>query len=52
MVISRGATLQGLDQILIPTAQKSFNYMLVGAIIGGVVGFVIPIALDKNKPTN
>lgn len=37
-VVSRGANLQGLDKILVPTAQMSFNVMVVGAIIGAVAG--------------
>lgn len=37
-VVSRGANLQGLDKILVPTAQMSFNIMVVGAIIGAVAG--------------
>jgi hypothetical protein len=37
-VITRGAYLQGLDQLLVGTAQASFNYLFVGAVIGGVVG--------------
>jgi Co/Zn/Cd efflux system component len=40
-VISRGANLQGLDRLLVPTAQASFNMMVVGAIIGVVVGVVL-----------
>ena len=40
-VISRGATLKGMDQMLIPLAQRSFNITLIGAIIGAVAGIVI-----------
>jgi hypothetical protein len=40
VVITRGATLQGLDQLLVPAAQTSFNYMLVGWIVGAVAGFL------------
>jgi hypothetical protein len=40
-VISRGANLQGLDQLLVPTAQASFNILVVGAIIGAVLGLVL-----------
>jgi len=39
-VITRGAMLQGLDQMLVPAAQTSFNYMLVGGIVGVVAGFL------------
>ena len=40
-VISRGATLKGMDQMLVPLAQRSFNITLIGAIIGAVAGIVI-----------
>lgn len=40
VVITRGATLQGFDQLLVPAAQTSFNYMLVGGIAGVVAGFL------------
>jgi hypothetical protein len=39
-VISRGTNLTGLDQLLKPQAETSFNMMLIGALIGAVVGFV------------
>ncbi|MGC9948270.1 MAG: hypothetical protein ABSF64_18040 [Bryobacteraceae bacterium] len=39
-VITRGANLSGLERLLVPTAQTSFNAMLVGAIIGAVAGVV------------
>ena len=38
-VITRGSNLSGIDQILVPTAQSSFNVMLIGALIGAAVGF-------------
>lgn len=40
-VITRGANLQGLDQLLVPMAQTSFNYLLVGAILGAAGGVLI-----------
>ena len=40
-VISRGTNLTGLDRLLVPTAEKSFNIMLVGAILGVVIAVVI-----------
>jgi len=40
-VITRGANLKGLDQLLLPLAQQSFNYVLVGAIIGAVFGATV-----------
>jgi len=38
-VISRGSNLRGMDQLLVSTAETSFNYLVVGAIIGGMIGF-------------
>ena len=46
-VITRGKSLKGLDQVLIPLAEKSFNYMLAGIVIGAALGFVVKILLDK-----
>jgi hypothetical protein len=40
-VVSRGANLRGFDQLLVPTAEMSFNIMMVGAIIGAVAGAII-----------
>ena len=40
-VITRGANLTGLDILLRGTAETSFNYMCVGLLIGGIVGWVI-----------
>ena len=40
-VITRGARLAGLDQLLVPAAQTSFNVMLAGALLGGAVGAVV-----------
>lgn len=38
MVITRGSALTGMDQLLIPAAQQSFNVMLLGAVLGAVAG--------------
>ena len=37
-VLTRGGNLGGLDQLLVPAAQASFNQMLVFAVLGGAVG--------------
>ncbi len=47
-VISRGTSLQGLDQIYIEVAEKSFNYLLGGGIIGAIVG-IIAVLLYTGK---
>jgi hypothetical protein len=46
-VITRGAYLQGFGQLLIGTAQASFNYLFVGAVIGGVVGCYVGLVRKK-----
>lgn len=46
-VITRGSELQGLDQILIPAARTSFNYLLVGGIVGAIAGFVATKLMTK-----
>jgi len=46
-VITRGASLQGLDMVLVGTAQTSFNVMLAGAIIGAVIGVITAWAMSR-----
>lgn len=41
MVITRGSSLTGLDQLLVPTAQQSFNVMLMAALVGAILGFAL-----------
>jgi len=40
-VITRGGNLHGLDGILKGVAEQSFNYVVVGVIIGALAGFVL-----------
>lgn len=47
VVMTRGANLEGLDEMLVPLAQTSFNYMLVGGVVGALVGLVGPRFLPK-----
>jgi hypothetical protein len=35
---------------LVSTAETSFNYMLVGAILGAIGGFVVGLIAFKGKP--
>ncbi len=37
-VITRGANLNGVEQLLIPMAQSSFNHMMTIAVIGAAIG--------------
>ncbi len=46
-VLTRGGNLSGLDRLLVPTAQQSFNQMLFGAILGAVAGFVVALFLNR-----
>jgi membrane protease subunit (stomatin/prohibitin family) len=36
-VVTRGANLRGMDVVLRAAAEQSFNYMVVGAIVGAVI---------------
>ena len=40
-VITRGGSLKGLDQLLVGLAQQSFNYLVLGTLIGGIAGAVV-----------
>jgi hypothetical protein len=40
-VVTRGANLNGVDEILIATAEASFNYMIIGAVIGAIIGIAL-----------
>jgi hypothetical protein len=44
IVILRGANLSGMDAVLVPAAQASFNQMLFLAVVGGGLGFGIGVA--------
>jgi hypothetical protein len=37
VVLSRGASLNGIDQLLRSIAEQSFNYVIIGAVLGVVV---------------
>ncbi len=38
-VITRGTSLKGFDQLLISVAQDSFNYLIIGLVGGGLLGY-------------
>ncbi len=38
VVISRGTSLKGFDQMYIPIAETSFNYLLGGGVVGAIAG--------------
>ncbi|WP_048205243.1 hypothetical protein [Methanococcoides methylutens] len=47
VVITRGSNLQGLERMVIPTAEASFNYIVAGVIIGAILFWIISIQLKK-----
>lgn len=46
-VISRGTTLKGLDQMYIPVAEASFNYLLGGGIAGAILAVAAVVLLRQ-----
>lgn len=49
VVITRGATLSGVDELFRGTAEISFNYMLAGAILGVIIFIALGILLDTRR---
>jgi hypothetical protein len=47
VVITRGANLKGMDQVLISMAQTSFNNMATVAVVGAVIGFVVGLLMSR-----
>jgi hypothetical protein len=48
-VITRGANLRGLDQLLTGYARTSFNYLAAGIIVGAVIGIILGFVLPRQK---
>jgi MFS family permease len=48
IVIFRGITLTGMDQMLVPVAQQSFNMMFAGAIVGMLAGIFTGYFIAKH----
>jgi len=48
-VITRGKTLKGFDQMLVPVAEESFNYLLAGVIIGAILGYLVKTVVSTKK---
>ena len=48
-VITRGANLRGLDQLLLGYARTSFNYLVAGMILGAIVGLITAFAVSGQK---
>jgi hypothetical protein len=47
VIITRGANLKGVDQVLIPIAQTSFNNMMAIAVIGAVIGIIVGLLVAR-----
>ena len=48
-VITRGANLRGLDQLLLGYAHTSFNYLIAGMILGAIVGIIAAFVVSSQK---
>jgi small basic protein len=48
-VITRGANLRGLDQLLLGHARTSFNYLIAGMILGAILGLLTSFAVSSHK---
>ena len=51
-VITRGANLRGLDQLLLGYARSSFNYVLAGLVLGALIGLVAAVAFERIESSN
>jgi ABC-type Fe3+ transport system permease subunit len=47
IVITRGIFLRGLDRVMIPLAESSFNQMLTVAVIGALVGTALACLISR-----
>lgn len=45
--LTRGATLEGADQLMITIAERSFDIMLIGAVAGMVAGLVLAYFMKR-----
>ena len=48
-VITRGANLRGLDQLLVAYARTSFNYLIAGVVLGATVGWIAAFVIPSPK---
>lgn len=47
VVLARGSDLHGINRFLVPLAERSFNEMVAGLIIGAVLGTVVGALLNR-----
>ena len=45
--LTRGASLEGVNQVMINLAERSFDIMLIGALIGLVIGIILGYILKR-----
>ena len=48
VVVTRGITLSGVDVLLTSTAEVSFNYLMIGTILGAIGGGILGYVIAKN----
>ena len=48
-VIMRGTDLQGLDKIMVSTAERSFNLMFGVAVVGMLIGIAVGYYMEKSR---
>lgn len=49
VVITRGGSLKGLDQIYLEAAKASFNYLLIGGVAGAILGAILAMRVERNR---
>ena len=48
-VITKGSNLKGLDTLFISTAEVSFNYLIIGVLVGLSIGWIVGNLLTKKN---
>jgi hypothetical protein len=48
-VITRGANLHGLDQLLVGYARTSFNYLIAGTVLGAAIGLISALVISRQN---
>jgi hypothetical protein len=51
-VITRGANLHGLDQLLVGYARTSLNYLIAGTLLGAVIGLIAAVFMSSQSQTS
>lgn len=47
VVLTRGADLHGLNRLLIPLAHRSFNEVVAGLVLGGILGALVSALKER-----